>query len=114
MTDFSSTSSPKQPLKDAKKKVDSEPELDTEDHDDISPIQEEEIVESEEEEAVKFEHEGKSYLRTADNLVYTMEALESDDAEPIGVWNHGKQTIDEIIIQSDDEEEEDDEDEDDE
>jgi len=96
--------------KKAEKKVDSEPELDTEDHDDISPIQEEEIVESEEEEAVKFEHEGKSYLRTADNLVYTMEALESDDAEPIGVWNHGKQTIDEITIQSDDEEEYDDED----
>ena len=95
----------------AAKEVDSEPELDTEDHDDISPIQEEEIVESEEEEAVKFEHEGKSYLRTADNLVYTMEALESDDAEPIGVWNHGKQTIDEIIIQSDDEEEDDEDDE---
>lgn len=94
--------------KDAKKEVkevvDSEPELDTEEHDD-------EIVESEEEEAEKFEHEGKTYLRTADNLVYTLEALESDDAEPIGVWNHAKETIDEITIQSDDEEDEDEDDE---
>ena len=98
----------KEAAKDAKKEVkevvDSEPELDTEEHDD-------EIVESEEEEAEKFEHEGKTYLRTADNLVYTLEALESDDAEPIGVWNHAKETIDEIIIQSDDEEDEDEDDE---
>ena len=94
--------------KDAKKEVeevvDSEPELDTEEHDD-------EIVESEEEEAEKFEYEGKTYLRTADNLVYTLEALESDDAEPIGLWNHAKETIDEITIQSDDEEDEDEDDE---
>ena len=94
--------------KDAKKEVkavvDSEPELDTEEHDD-------EIVESDEEEAEKFEHEGKTYLRTADNLVYTLDALESDDAEPIGVWNHAKETIDEITIQSDDEEDEDEDDE---
>ena len=98
----------KEAEKDAKKEVkevvDSEPELDTEEHDD-------EIVESEEEEAEKFEHEGKTYLRTADNLVYTLEALESDDAEPIGVWNHAKETIDEITIQSDDEEDEDEDDE---
>ena len=66
---------------------------------------------TEETEAVKFTHEGKTYLKTSDNLVYNEDALESDEAEPIGEWNPVTKTIDEIDLQTDDEEDDDEDDE---
>ena len=71
----------------------------------ISPIAPVEEEETEEADATQFEHNGKTYLKTADNFVYTMEALEADEPEPIGLWNPETKTIDEIDLQSDDEEE---------
>ena len=62
---------------------------------------------------IQFTHEGKTYLRTQDNQVFTEDALESDDADPIGVWNPDTETIDEALFLSDDEEEDDDEDDED-
>ena len=62
---------------------------------------------------IQFTHEGKTYLRTQDNQVFTEDALESDDADPIGVWNPDTNTIDEALFLSDDEEEDDDEDDED-
>ena len=47
---------------------------------------------------IQFTHEGKTYLRTQDNQVFTEDALESDDADPIGVWNPDTNTIDEALF----------------
>ena len=76
---------------------------------------ESEIADEEEEmEVTQFTHDGKTYLRTQDNQVFTQDALESDNAEAIGVWNPETETIDEALFLSDDEEDDEDDDEDDE
>ena len=67
---------------------------------------------TEEAEAVKFTHEGKTYLKTSDNLVYNEDALESDQAEPIGEWNPVTKTIEDIDLQTDDEEDDSDDEDD--
>ena len=74
--------------------------------DDTSDVEDDEEVMD----VIKFTHEGKTYLRTQDNQVFTEDALESDDAEPIGLWNPDTNTIDEVMFESDDEEEDDDDD----
>ena len=63
---------------------------------------------------IQFTYEGKTYLRTTDNQVFTEDALDSDDVEPIGLWNPETNTIDEVMFLSEDEEEDSDDDEDDE
>ena len=56
----------------------------------------------------EFEHEGKTYYRDDDNLVY--ENLEEDEPTPIGVWNTVTNLIDPVATEedSDDEGEEED------
>ena len=74
----------------------------------ISPLSQPETQcqeQDEEEEAIPFEFEGKTYLKTEDNLIYTMESVEDDNPEPIGMWNPETNTIMEISFMSDDEEE---------
>ena len=77
---------------------------------DDTPVVEDDDA-TEEAEAVKFTHKGKTYLKTSDNLVYNEDALESDEAEPIGEWNPVTKTIDEIDLQTDDEEDDEEDDE---
>jgi hypothetical protein len=64
--------------------------------------------ETEEEDAVKFVFEGKTYLKTEDNLLYTEDALESSDPTPIGLWDEETQKILPVDVMSDDEEDEED------
>ena len=56
-------------------------------------LQEEPISDEdeEEEEVVKFEHEGTTYLKAADGVLYDQESQ-----EPVGVWNAEASTIDEL------------------
>ena len=75
-----------------------------------SPVAEDD--DTNEEVAVKFTHEGKTYLKTSDNLVYNEDALESDEAEPIGEWNPVTKTIEDIDLQTDDEEDDSDDEDD--
>ena len=61
----------------------------------------EEVVEEEEEEetkVIKFEIEGKTYLKSEDNVLYDME---SHDA--VGLWNEEKKKIEEIPDDDEDE-----------
>ena len=51
----------------------------------------EELVEEEETKVIKFEIEGKTYLKSEDNVLYDME---SHDA--VGVWNEEKKKIEEL------------------
>jgi hypothetical protein len=44
----------------------------------------------------KFEHEGKTYLRAADNVLYDVETH-----EPVGVWNPAESTIGEFSDEED-------------
>ena len=94
----------------AKKTVKEEAEITTNKTNDapISPLSQPETQcqeQDEEEEAIPFEFEGKTYLKTEDNLIYTMESVEDDNPEPIGMWNPETNTIMEISFMSDDEEE---------
>jgi len=73
----------------------------------MSKIEEEE-EDVEEEDAVKFVFEGKTYLKTGDNLLYTEDALESSDPTPIGLWDEESQKILPVDVMSDDEEDEED------
>lgn len=50
--------------------------------------------------AEQFEHEGKTYLRTTEGVVY-----DSTTHEPVGVWNDETDSIDELPEDSDDEDE---------
>jgi hypothetical protein len=50
--------------------------------------------------AEQFEHDGKSYLRTTEGVVY-----DSTTHEPVGVWNDETDSIDELPEDSDDEDE---------
>jgi hypothetical protein len=70
--------------------------------------EEAEEEEAEEEDAVKFVFEGKTYLKTGDNLLYTEDALESSDPTPIGLWDEETQKILPVDVMSDDEEDEED------
>ena len=55
--------------------------------------------------AEQFEHDGKTYLRTTEGVVY-----DSTTHEPVGVWNDETDSIDELPEDSDDEDEEESED----
>jgi len=59
---------------------------------------------NDEEEVEVFEYEGVKYLKTADNILYTMESAESDEQEVIGMWDETTQTIVEVTLMEDDEE----------
>jgi hypothetical protein len=67
---------------------------------------EDEDEETEEEDAVKFVFQGKTYLKTGDNLLYTEDALESSDPTPVGMWCEEKQKILPVDVMSDDEDDE--------
>jgi hypothetical protein len=63
---------------------------------------EEEEEEEEDEEHEEFEHKGKKYYRTPDNVVFDTETLEA-----IGTWNEKENRIDELEEEEEEEEEED-------
>ena len=58
-----------------------------------APTEEEE----EDEEHEEFEHEGKKYYRTPDNVVFDTETLEA-----IGTWNEKENRIDELEEEDED------------
>ena len=64
----------------------------------------EEIQEEEEEQevsVVKFEHAGKTYLKSSENILYDPETQ-----EPVGMWNEDTQSIDEVELTEEEYEEE--------
>ena len=89
------------------------PDESTESETVVSPTTVVEVNEDEDEDddvaqVEEFEHEGKTYYRDDDNLVY--ENLEEDEPTPIGVWNTVTNVIDPVATEedSDDEGEEED------
>ena len=75
----------------------------------VSPTTAVEVNEDEDDDVAQveeFEHEGNTYYRDDDNLVY--ENLEDDEPTPIGVWNTVTNVIDPVASEEDSEDEDED------
>jgi hypothetical protein len=66
------------------------------------PVAQVEVEEDEQEvSVVKFEHAGKTYLKSSENILYDPETQ-----EPVGMWNEETQSIDEVELTEEEYEEE--------